>query len=152
MLNPVLQAKQSLSRAIGAWDEEQERLRREEQRRLEAEARARAEQETLEAAVDAEQNGADAEEIEAVLSGSQAVTKISAAPTYSKSVPTRESWGAQVFSLSALVKAAAQNPAYLAYLQANEPALNAAARHQKTLFAIPGCRAVKQTIATRGRK
>jgi len=152
MLNPVLQAKQSLSRAIGAWDEEQERIRREVQRRLEADALARAEEEALESAIDAERNGADAEEIEAVLSGSQPITKIAAAPTYTKSVPTRENWSAQVFSLSALVKAAAENPAYLCFLRANQTALDAAARSQKNLFSIPGCKAVKQTVATRGRK
>jgi hypothetical protein len=152
MLNPVLQAKQSLSRAIGSWDSEQERIRREQQRRLEAQASAQAEEEALEAAIDAEQNGADAEEIEAVLSNSLPITKVAAAPTYQKSVPTRENWSAQVFSLAQLVKAAAQNPAYLCYLQANETALNGAARSQKNLFSIPGCKAVKQTIATRGRK
>lgn len=152
MLTPVVQAKQSLSRAIGAWDEEQERIRLAEQRRLEAEAQARADEEALEAALDAEQHGADAEEIEAVLSNSQPLTRISAAPTYQKSVSTRENWSAQVVSLAQLVKAAAQNPAYLAYLQPNEATLNALARAQKSLFQIPGCKAVKQTNAIRGRK
>lgn len=151
ILAPVQEAKRILSRSIGAWDEEQERLRIEEQRRLEAEARKRAEEDALANAIDAEQNGADAEEIEAVLSGSSPIQKVSAAPTYNKQVPTRESWGAEVVSLHALVKAAAANPAYLCYLQANETALNAAARAQKNVFSVPGCKAVVQRIATRGR-
>lgn len=152
MLNPVLQAKQQLSRMIGEWDAEQERVRLAEQRRLEEQARLRAEEEALDSAIDAEQNGADAEEIEAVLSSSAPIQKVSAAPTYNKSVSTRENWSAQVVSLRELVKAAAQNPAYLCYLQVNETTLGAAARSQKTLFNVPGCKAVVQRNATRGRQ
>jgi len=153
MLAPVQKDKSTLSRMIGVWDAEQERLRAEEQRRLEAEAAARAEEEQLEAAIDAERHGADAEEIETVLSSPAPMTRVSAAPTYNKTVPTRENWGAENFSLITLVKAAAQNPAaYLCYLQANEPALNAAARSQKNLFNVPGCKATRERVATRGRK
>lgn len=151
ILVPVQEAKRLLSRQIGAWDEGQERLRREEQRRLEAEALKRAEEEALQSAIDAEQHGADAEEVEMVLSSPAPMPKVQAAPTYSKSVPTREIWSAEVVSLLTLVKAAAANPAYLCYLQANESALNAAARAQKNVFSVPGCKAVVQRIATRGK-
>ena len=151
LLLPIRQAKQALSRSIGEWDQEQERLRREQQRQLEAEARKRAEEEALAAAIDAEQSGADAEEIEAVLSSPAPIQKVTASPTYTKQVPTRESWSAEVVSLPALVKAAAANPAFLCYLQANETALNAAARAQKSVLNVPGCKAVVQRIATRGR-
>jgi hypothetical protein len=150
-LAPVQEAKRILSRTIGAWDEEQERVRREEQRRLETEARKRAEEEALQAAIDAEQNGADPEEVEIVLSSPAPAPRIQAAPTYAKSVPTRETWSAEVVSLLALVKAAAANPSLLCYLQANESALGSAARAQKTLFSVPGCKAVVQRTATRGR-
>jgi len=151
LLKPVQEAKQILSRIIGDWDTEQERIRREEQRRLEEAARKQTEEEALAAAIDAEQNGADAEEIEAVLTSPAPAQKVQAAPTYTKSIPTRESWSAQVVSLASLVKAAAANPAYLCYLQANESALNGAARAQKNVFSVPGCKAVVQRIATRGR-
>jgi hypothetical protein len=151
LLLPVRAAKQTLSRSIGAWDAEQDRIRREEQRRLEAAAQRIAEEEALLNAVDAEQSGADAEEIEAVLSTPAPIQKVVAAPTYQKSVPTREVWSAEVVSLHALVKAAAANPAYLCYLQANESALGAAARSQKNVFSIPGCKAVVQRTAIRGR-
>jgi YesN/AraC family two-component response regulator len=152
MLTPVLQAKQTLSRMIGVWDNEQERIRREEQRRLEEEARKRAEEESIQNAIDAEEAGADEEEIEVVLTTPGPVSKVQAAPTYQKSISTRENWSSQVVSLAALVKAAAQNPAYLCYLQANETALGAAARSQKTLFNVPGCKAVVERVAMRGRR
>jgi hypothetical protein len=151
ILAPVQDAKRILSRMIGAWDDEQEQIRREEQRRLEAEAKRRSDEDALAAAIDAEQSGADAEEIEAVLSSPAPIQKVAAAPTYNKQVPTRESWSAEVVSLLTLVKAAAANPAYLCYLQANETALNGAARAQKNVFSVPGCKAVVQRIATRGR-
>lgn len=151
ILEPVQDAKRLLSRSIGVWDEQQERIRREEQRRLEEEARKRADEEALANAIDAEQSGADAEEVEAVLSSPVPVQKVTAAPTYNKQVSTREIWSGEVVSLLALVKAAAANPAYLCYLQANESALGAAARSQKTLFSIPGCKAVVQRTAIRGR-
>lgn len=151
MLAPVQDAKRILSRSIGAWDEEQERIRREEQRRLEDAARKKAEEEALANAIDAEQSGADEEEVEAVLSSPVPIQKVTAAPTYNKQVPTREVWSAEVVSLLALVKAAAANPAYLCYLQANESALGAAARSQKNLFSVPGCKAVVQRTAIRGR-
>lgn len=151
VLAPVQEAKQILSRSIGAWDAEQERVRREEQRRLEEEARKRAEEEAIQAAIDAEQSGADEEEVETVLSTPMPAPKIEAAPTYQKSVSTREVWSCEVVSLRDLVKAAAANPAFLCYLQANESALGAAARSQKNVFSIPGCKAVVQRIATRGR-
>jgi len=152
LLKPVIEAKTFLSRIIGEWDTEQERIRQAEQRRLEEEARRLADEEALESAIDAEQNGADAEEIEAVLSSSAPVQKVTAAPTYNKSVSTRENWSAQVISLRELVKAAAANPAYLCYLQPNESVLNAAARSQKNVFAVPGCKAVFQRNAIRGRQ
>lgn len=152
LLKPITAAKAALSRLIGAWDAEQERLRHEEQRRLEQEAQRRADEEALSAAIDAEQNGADAEEIETVLSTPGPISKVVAAPTYNKAVPTRENWSAQVLSLRDLVKAAAANPAYLCYLQPNEAALNAAARAQKSVFNVPGCKAVVQRLATRGRQ
>ena len=151
LLLPVRQAKQRLGRMIGEWDAEQERVRAEAQRRLEEAERKRADDERLAAAIDAEQSGADAEEVEAVLSSPAPIQKVIAAPTYAKSIPTRENWSAQVVSLRELVKAAAANPAYLCYLEANETALNAAARAQKQLFAVPGCKAVVQRNAIRGR-
>jgi len=151
LLTPVRQAKQALSRSIGEWDAEQDRIRLAEQRRLEEEARRRAEEEALANAVEVELSGGDVDEVETVLSSPLAMPKIQAAPTYQKSVSTRENWSAEVVSLHALVKAAAANPAYLCYLQANESALGAAARSQKKLFSVPGCKAVVQRIATRGR-
>lgn len=154
MIGPVQEAKKILSRAIGAFDEDQERRRQEEQRRLEAEARRLAEEETLAAAVEAEQAGAQPEEVEAVLSTPTLAVKIQAPPTYQRSsaVATREVWSAQVTNLQELVKAAAANPAYLIYLEANTTQLNSTARAQKSAFRVPGVRAACERIAAgRGR-
>lgn len=149
MLGPVQEAKRILSRSIGAWDAEQERKRQAEQRRLEAEARRIADEEALAAAVEIEQAGASEEEVATVLSTPAPIMRPTAAPTYEKSasVSTREVWTAEIVSLQLLVKAAATNPAYLPYLQANSSALNATARAQKSAFSVPGVKANCERIA-----
>ncbi len=154
LLKPVQEAKQILSRLIGAWDDEQERLRKQEQARLEAEARKRADEEALAAAVEIEELGASEEEVETVLSSPVNTMKVQAAPTYRRAagVGVTKYWSAELVSLSLLVKAAAENPAYLPYLQANMTALNAAARSQKSLFNVPGVKATDEPRAgSRGR-
>ncbi len=154
LLAPVVEAKQTLSRLIGTWDAEQERVRQEEQRRLEEEARKRADEEALQSAVDAELAGADEEEVEAVLTTPGPITKVQAAPTYQKAagVSTREVWSAEIVNIATLIKAAAENPSLAVYLTPNMPALNGTARAQKSMFRVPGVRATCERIAAgRGR-
>lgn len=143
MLTPVSQAKQVLSRSIGAWDAEQERLRREEQRRLEEEARKRAEEEAQKLALEAIDHGASEEEVDSIVK--EATTAplpvAHAAPTYQRAAGmfTRETWRAELVSLPSLIKAAAENPAaFQQYLTVNMSAANAAARNQKSAFKVPG--------------
>jgi len=67
-------------------------------------------------------------------------------------ISSRENWSAQVTDKAALVKAAAENPAYLAYLEPDMKSLNALARAQKNALAIPGVKAVNQAgLSVRGR-
>lgn len=154
MLGPVSEAKQILSRSIGAWDQEQERIRREAQRKLEDEARKRAEQEAERLALDAIENGASEEEIDSIVEEVKTapLPAVHAAPTYvrASSINTRETWHAELISLPELVKAAAENPAaFQQYLMVNLPAANAAARNQKSAFKVPGLIAKSDRIAAR---
>lgn len=135
--------------------EEENRKRREEaeaeRKRLESIAQAEAER--LEAA------GRTAEAAEVV---EQAIT----APTVMipEIVPERPkasgvggssmriTYSARLVSLADLVKAAAENPAYLQYLALNEQAANATARAVKTNFAIPGLQLVtSETLAVKSK-
>lgn len=156
MLTPVQAAKREFSRAIGAWDAEQERIRREEQRKAEEEARRRATEEAEKLALDAIDHGATEEEINSIVE--EAVTAplpaVHVAPTYTRAagVVTRETWHAELISLPLLIKAAAENPAAFGqYLTVNMSAANAAARSQKSAFRVPGLIAKSDRAAAKGR-
>lgn len=147
MLKPVTEAKRILSQSIGAWDDEQERIRIAEQRRLEEEARKRAEEEAISSAIEVEAEGGDAEEIEMILSTPAPTSRVLAPPTYSRSVATSKRWsaeaeGSEYAALLKLVKAAAENPAgYLSCLLPNTTEINRRAQAQKEAFCVPGYRA-----------
>lgn len=130
------------------WDQEQERIRQEEQRRLEAEARAREEEERLRNAVAAQEQGASAEEVEAILDTPEPVVATVAPPTYQRAAGIsrpRENWKGECTSLMALVCHIAgvkqlTHPELLMLLEPNQVAINQTARAQKQLCRIPGVR------------
>lgn len=151
---PVEKHLANLNRALIAFDDEQERLRREEQRRLEEIAFKEAEEKRLAEAAHLEQVGADAETIDAMLSAPVAVVERPiATPTYerSKAVIYRDNWQGEVTDLFALVKAVAKDKSKLNLLQINQPALNQLAKALKETMAIPGVRAVNNKVAASGR-
>lgn len=154
---PVDDTIKAINSELVRYDNEQERLRREEQRRLDEEAARLAREQILEDAVHAETMGADEETIAAVLEQPVAVTApVVAAPTYQKSaaVTYRETWSGECTNLLETVKAAAKgNKTALGLLQINQPALNAMARAMKQTLAdaVPGCRAVSQKQVATGR-
>lgn len=140
---------------------EADRRAREEAARRAAEEAARAEREAAEkaaaeaharaqAAIDAGDVHKAAEETataHAVVADAQIRTEsmvlaasqspASVAPI-ARGIGIRDSWKAQVVDFHALVRAAAENPAYLVYLQANEQALGALARSAKSAATVPG--------------
>jgi hypothetical protein len=143
-LKPVSEAKDITSRAIGAWDAEQKAKEEAERKRLEAEARQRAEAEIEHAALEAIDMGADEDEVDAIINTPAIVSRVSVAPSFSRSKATSERWhaepkGSAYSSLLALVKAAAENPAaYLGCLSAHMPEINRRAQKQKQEFNVPG--------------
>ena len=70
-----------------------------------------------------------------------------AEPTFFKraDVLTVTTYTAEVSDFAVLVKAAAQNPVLLGYLEPNMVALNASARSQKDLLNIPGVKLLSRT-------
>jgi hypothetical protein len=140
----VSQAKELTSRAIGTWDAEQRRKAEEEQRRAEEEARKQADAEAELAALEAIDEGASEEEIDAIVSSPAPVTYVPIRSTYTPAKATSERWSAEPKSspyaaLLALVKAAAVNPdAYLSCLSANMPEINRRAQKQQQAFNVPG--------------
>lgn len=152
LLDPAKQAYDLLSRAIGTWDAEQKRLADEEAKRLVAAAEKELEEGREQAAADAYRDGADEEEVDAILKAPTPRIKVTSVSTYQKAtgvssrtrytaVPLAEKpiEGNAVKAKNALIKLAAKNPAaYGKYLIVNESALNHDAQDQKEGFLIPG--------------
>ena len=172
---PFVEADKAYSRAMGVWEQEQERQRRvaeeaahRERERLEAEERARvaaeqarlqreAEDRQLADAAAAEQRG-DAETAARLIAAPVEVPTVAARPIFVPVAPVapapaaagvsfRDTWTAVVDDFSALVKAVAAGQAPITVLQANQTALNGLARALKGALNVPGVRAVNERIA-----
>lgn len=158
VLDPVLEAKNTFSRAIGAFEAAKRAEEETERRRLEIEAEQSLQNETLDEAAFLESLGASPEEVDAVLEAPRAVPKVQVQPTFTRSglVSGKTYYSAELKTpngLEELVKAAAANfAAYGGYLLANLPAACAVARAQKEVFQLPGFKLKKDTKAAgRGR-
>ena len=172
---PYIEADKAYSRAMGAYEQEQARLRHEaeerarrERERLEAEERARvvAEQARLrkeeedrrlaEASV-AEARG-DTETAERIIAAPIETPTVAPRPVFVPVAPVapkpaaeglsfRDNWTAEVTDLALLVKAIARGEAAITLVVANQPALNGMARSLRGALALPGVRAVNERIA-----
>lgn len=172
---PFVEADKAYSRAMGAYEQAQERQRREaaeaaqrERERLEREERLRvaaeaarltreAEDRQIAAAVAAAERG-DTETaarlveapIEAPVVAPRPVfvpVPPSAPPPAAVGVSFRDNWTAVVTDFPALVNAVAAGMAPITLLLANTTALNSMARALKGALHLPGVRAVNERIA-----
>ena len=151
---PLEAAEHSVKRAIRAWDDEQIRLEQERQRKAQEEAEKQAEEERLRAAIVAEQSGATETEVSAIVDAPVVVVAEPVAPSYQRTsgISRRSNWKAKVTDLHALVKAAAKDKSLLAYLEANQTALNNRAKADQKTLNIPGVVAYDDAIVSaRGR-
>jgi hypothetical protein len=176
---PFVDADKAYARAMGAYEQEQERIRREaeesarrERERLEAEERARvaAEQERLrkeaedtrlaEAAA-AEAKG-DTVMAERLVAAPVVVPTVAPRPVYvpppppapkpvAAGVSFRDQWSAKVTNLMALVQAVAKGEQPITLIQADMTALNGLARTLKQAMNLPGVEAVNERIAAQRR-
>ena len=147
-LDPIEEGRRILKGKMIAYQDTQERIRREEQARLEQEARKRAEDEQIAIAAQLEKEG-DKETAEAVLSEPVQVAPVVAqrtAPAASRLSAGRSVWSAEVTNIMALVKAVAEGKQPITLIQANETALNGMARSLKGSMAIPGVKAVERKV------
>ena len=147
LLDPLTEAKQIVKRAVGTWEDEQERIRREIERKAQEAARRAEEEARLALAVQAEQAGATeetiAELVEAPLSMPAPVIPMTFDRT--KGVTTSKRWSAQLMNLKQLCRAVAEGAVSTELVQPNMIALNAMARAMKSTMNIPGVRAVAET-------
>jgi hypothetical protein len=139
--------------------EEEARIAREqaeaERKRLEAiEA-----EERLKLAQEAEQAGATVDQVTEILEAPLYIPEPEAyvapvfvaptvAPTFQKAagVTARWNYSAKITNLTELVRAAAAQPHFMQYLQAQEQAINALARASRDAFQLPGCSLEKRRV------
>jgi hypothetical protein len=152
----LAQAEGLVKRQMLAFDDEQERLRREAQRKLDEKARAEQERKNAQAqkaAADAEAARAsgDVGKAERLQERSHALSDQAAAvvaPVVQRDSPRvpgvvpRETWSAVVTDLPALVKAIAEEKVPITAVLANMPFLNNQARALKRELRYPGVTAV----------
>jgi hypothetical protein len=138
---PLTDAERILKSAIGRYDQEQKRIALEAERRALEEAE-RQQAELLEQQIErAEAQGADAEEVEAIINRPQIVPKpVLPVPSHAPvaGVVTSKSYRAVVTDLRKLCRAVADGVVSHSLVLANESALNTMARSLKGVMQIPG--------------
>ena len=146
-LDPLEEGRRLVKQKMIAYQDEQERIRREEQRKADEEARKRAEQDALDAALAAEKEG-DKETAEAIIQEPVYVPPVfvpKVAPAASRLSAGRSVWSGECVNLMALVKAVAEGKQPLSYLEASKTVLGVAAK-MKAACNIPGVRAVEKRV------
>jgi hypothetical protein len=154
LLKPVTEAEQTVKRLIGGWEAEQRRLQEERERQAREEAERLAAEMIEAAAVEAEQQGATALEVAAIIEQPLVVPRIQVAPTYERAtgIQTATLWCAEVTDIRALCRAVAEGKVSENYVSPNMTALNARARAEQKTMNIPGVRAVpKNNVRVGGR-
>lgn len=133
---------------MNVYDAEQEAIRQAEQRRLQEEARKREEEARLQAAIEAEKEGAK-EEAEQILEQPAYVPPVvlqKATPKVAGGPVFRTVWKHQVTDLMLLVKAVAAGQVPLAAIQANDVFLGQQARSLKDAMQIPGVKSYSERV------
>jgi hypothetical protein len=172
---PFLEADKAYARAMGAYEVEQERIRRDaelaaqrERERLEREERERvaaeerrlqaeAEERQLAAAAEAEARG-DMETAERIASAPIETPVVAPRPVFVPVAPVapkptasgisfRDNWSAEVINPMALIKAVAAGLQPVTLLLPNMPALNGLARSLREAMNVPGVKANNERIA-----
>jgi hypothetical protein len=145
---PLEQAQRIIKPKVIAFEQDQERIRRELERTAQEEARRREEEARLALAVQAEEMQAAPEVVEEILSRPMPTIAPTVAPIYQKTkgFTSRENWSAEVTDIKALCRAVADRTASENLVMGNGPALNQMARAMKQSFNVPGCRVVKEVV------
>lgn len=156
-VNTYQTKKQREAEAARHRAEAQARAEREEAARKAREAQQEADRlakegADAEALQRAQQQAEEAQEQAEVAAVAPPPMPVVAEPAKVSGISSRETWKFEVVDLVALVKAAAERPELLGYLQADEKAIGSTVRGMKGRTQIPGVRAYsEQTTAVRSR-
>lgn len=138
---PLEEAERQVKAEIIRWDAEQQRIREELQRQAEQKAREEEEEERLRIATLAEDSGATAEEVDAIVDTPSIVVAPPIPVTYQKAsgISTRDNWKVRVTDLKKLCAAIGKGTVPVTYVLPNESVLNARAKADQNTLNIPGC-------------
>jgi hypothetical protein len=146
---PAEKAEKAIKAEIRRWEDEQERIQREAQRQAQEEAEKLEAQQRMIDAVFAEEAGATAEEIDALVAAPPLAV---AAPvvTFERAtgISTRDNFKCRVVDMKALCKAIGAGKVPVNYVLPNEVVLNARARADRETLDLPGCEAVNDKIVS----
>ena len=149
--DPLDAAEKILKDNRVAWFQEQERLRLERQQQADREAEERAAKQRERELADAKRQGASRAEMKALATQPVMVVPVTVEPTVEKvaGISLRDNWGAEVntsmtenAALLSLASAVVHGKVPICALLPNMTYLNQQARSLKTLFDVPGFRAV----------
>ena len=148
LLEPVEQAERIYKSGIATYESEQRRIEAEARAKAEAEARRQVEEAREREIQQAENEGADAQEVAAMIAAPLVVTPPQVEPSFqhAKGVSTAMNWKGQVTSLESLVKAIAAGQANVNLVKPDESAINALARATRGTLQIPGIRFYHESI------
>ena len=154
LLEPVAEAERLYKVKIAAYDAEQRRLAEEARARAEAEARRLAEEQRERDLEQAEAQGADAEEIQAMCDAPLVVEHAPVETTFqpARGVSVASTWKGDVTSLETLVRAIVAGKANISLVMANETAINQLARATRGTLQVPGIRFYSQPMVRAGRR
>jgi hypothetical protein len=154
LFDPVVQAERIYKDKLGEYTAEQQRLAEERRAVAESEARRLAEEAREHEIEQAEAEGADLEEITAMINAPLVVAPLRVEPAFqaARGVTTAVTWKGEVTSLAALVKAIAEGKADLHLVQANQAGINEKARATRGTLVIPGIRFFSEPVVRAGRK
>lgn len=143
-------AEETLKHAMGAYRDEQDRLREHAQRAADEEAR-REQQRLEQQATRAAAKGQHDKALELSDRAAMIVAPVVVTDTpHVAGVSARDLWSAQVLDLRTLVQAVAAGTAPMACIEANQKFLNSQARSLKGELSYPGVRAVRATSMASG--
>jgi hypothetical protein len=154
LLDPVQQAKLIVRKSIAIWNDEQERIRREEERQAIEAAAKEEEKLRQEMAKQAEELGASKETVEEILITPIPIPRPVIAATFrpAAGISNRVTYRAEVTDIRALCRAVADGKVSPLLVEANQSALNKLASAEKQTLNIPGVRVIRDTgITTRRR-
>lgn len=146
ILDPVTEAEGIINRSLAVWEREQEAKRLEAERKAREEKAKLEEELRLQAATEAEKEGASEEVVGEILDTPIPLPDPVIQPTYQRvagAAPRQKNWRAEVTDIKALCRAVANGTASANLVEPNSVALNQMARAMKSTMNIPGVRAVQ---------